>query len=119
MVSHVKQHNIQPTMTPRCHQFAFHLGNDKNLVHIPLISAWACCNAPLHFSVWNACSLNTKVLSLCNLLLSHLDLLSVTELWLTLNNSITIANLINSLKDHAVYHLPRSTLRGYEFTITQ
>ena len=101
-------------------QFAFHLGNDKNLVDIPLISAWACCNPPLHFSVWNARSLNTKVLSLCNLLLSHhLDLLSVTESWLTLNDSITIANLINSLKDYTVYHLPRSTRRGGEFIITK
>ena len=115
-----KVFNIQPTKTPHRHQFAFHLGNDKNLVHIPLISAWACCNPPLHFNVWNARSLNTKILSVCNLLLSHLlDLLSVTESWLTLNDSITIANLINSLKDYAVYHLPRSTCRGGEFIITQ
>ena len=115
-----KVFNIQPTMTPHRHQFAFHLGNDQNLVHIPLISAWTCCNPPLHFSVWNAHSLNTKVLSLCNLLLSHLlNLLSVTESWLTLNDSITIANLINSLKDYAVYNLPRSTYRGGEFIITQ
>ena len=56
-----KVFNIQTTMTPRHHQFAFHLRNDKNLVHIPLISARACCNPPLHFGVWNAHSLNTKV----------------------------------------------------------
>ena len=56
-----KVFNIQTTMTPRHHQFAFHLRNDKNLVHIPLISARACCNPPLHFGVRNARSLNTKV----------------------------------------------------------
>ena len=33
-----KVFNIQPAMTPRRHQFAFHSGrNDNNLVRIPLI----------------------------------------------------------------------------------
>ena len=41
-----------------------------------------------------------------------LDLLSVTESWLTSNDIITIADLTNLLKDFAVYHLPRSTRRG-------
>ena len=41
-----------------------------------------------------------------------LNLLSVTESWLNSNDSITIADLTNSLKDYAVYHLPSSTRRG-------
>ena len=42
----------------------------------------------------------------------NLDLLSVTESWLTSHDSITIADLTNSLEDYTVYHLPRSTRRG-------
>ena len=72
-----------------------------------------CCSPPLRFGVWNARPPKTKVSSLCDLLLSRsLDHLSVTESWLTSNDSITIANLTNSLEDYAVYHLPRSTRRG-------
>ena len=41
-----------------------------------------------------------------------LDLLSVTESWLTSNDRITIADLTNSLEDYALHHLPRSTRRG-------
>ena len=110
-----KVFNIQAAMTLRlCHQFAFHSGrNENNLVRIPLISSGQCCSPPLRFGVWNARSLKTKVSSLCDLMLSHrLDLLSVTESWLAANDSITIADLTNSLKDYAVYHLPRSTHRG-------
>ena len=42
----------------------------------------------------------------------NLDLLSVTESWLTSHDSITIADLTNSLEDYTVCHLPRSTRRG-------
>ena len=42
----------------------------------------------------------------------NLELLSVTESWLTSHDSITIADLTNSLEDYTVYHLPRSTRRG-------
>ena len=42
----------------------------------------------------------------------NLDLLSVTESWLTSHDSTTIADLTNSLEDYTVYHLPRSTCRG-------
>ena len=109
-----KVFNIQPAMTPRCHQFSFHSGrNDNDLVRIPLISNRPCCSPPLRFGVWNARSLKTKVSSLCDLMLSSsLDLLSVTESWLTSNDSITIADLTNSLEDYALHHLPRSTRRG-------
>ena len=83
-----KVFNIQPAMTPRRHQFAFHSGrNDNNLVRIPLISNRPCCSSPIRFGVWNARLLKTKVLSLCDLMLSRrLDLLSVTESWLTSND---------------------------------
>ena len=69
-----KVFNIQPAMTPRRHQFAFHSGrNDNNLVR----------SSPLRFGVWNARLLKTKVSSLCDLMLSRrLHLLSVTESWL-------------------------------------
>ena len=90
-------------MTPRRHQFAFQSRcNGNNLViRIPLISSWRYRRPP-----WNACSLKTKVSLLCDLILSHrLDLLSVTESWLTANDSIAIAELTNSRKDYAVYHL--------------
>ena len=99
-------------MTPRRHQFSFHSGrNDNNLVRIPLISNRPC--PPLCFGVQNALSLKTKGSSLCDLMLScSLDLLSVTESWLTSNDSITIADLTNSLEDYAFHHLPRSTRRG-------
>ena len=109
-----KVFNIQPAMTPRCHQFSFHSGrNDNDLVRIPLISNRPCCSPPLRFGVWNARSLKTKVSSLCDLMLScSLDLLSVTESWLTSNDSITIADLTNSLEDYAFHHLPSSTRRG-------
>ena len=57
--------------------------------------------------------------SLCDLLLSRsLDHLSVTESWLTSNDSITIPDLTNSLEDDAVYHLPRSTRRGGGLAVT-
>ena len=42
----------------------------------------------------------------------NLDLVSVTESWLTSHDSITIADLTNSLEYYTVYHLPRSTRRG-------
>ena len=72
-----------------------------------------CCSPPLRLGVWNARLPKTKVSLLCDLLLSRsLDHLSVTESWLTSNDSIIIANLTNSLEDYAVYHLPRSTRRG-------
>ena len=59
-----KVFNIQPAMTPRRHQFAFHSGrNDNNLVRIPLISNQPCCCSPLRFGVWNARLLKTKVSS--------------------------------------------------------
>ena len=84
-----------------------------DLVRILLMSNRPCCSPHLRFGVWNARSPKTKVSSLCDLLLSRsLDHLSVTESWLTSNDSITIANLTNSLEDDAVYHLPRSTRRG-------
>ena len=87
--------------------------NDNNLVPIPLISTRPFCSPPLRFGVWNARSLKTKVSSLCDLMLScNLDLLSVTESWLTSHDSITIADLTNSLEDYNVYHLPRSTRTG-------
>ena len=109
-----KVFNIQPAMTPRCHQFSFYSGrNDNDLVRIPLISNRPCCSPPLRFGVWNARSLKTKVSSLRDLMLScSLDLLSVTESWLTSNDSITIADLTNSLEDYAFHHLPSSTRRG-------
>ena len=109
-----KVFNFQPAMTPRRHQFSFHSGrNDNNLVRIPLISNRPCCSPLLCFGVWNALSLKTKVSSLRDLMLScSLDLLSVTESWLTSNDSITIADLTNSLEDYALHHLPRSTRRG-------
>ena len=98
-----KVFNIQPAMTPRRHQFSFHSGrNDNNLVRIPLISNRPCCSPLLCFGVWNALSLETKVSSLRDLMLScSLDLLSVTESWLTSNDSITFADLTNSLEDYA------------------
>ena len=44
-------------------------------------------SSPIRFGVWNARLLKTKVLSLCDLMLSRrLDLLSVTEWWLTSND---------------------------------
>ena len=109
-----KVFNIQPAMTPRCHQFSFYSGrNDNDLVRIPLISNRPCCSPPLRFGVWNARSLKTKVSSLRDLMLPcSLDLLSVTESWLTSNDSITIADLTNSLEDYAFHHLPSSTRRG-------
>ena len=109
-----KVFNIQPSMTPGFHQFSFHSGrNDNDLVRIPLISNRPCCSPPLRFGVWNARSLKTKVSSLRDLMLScSLDLLSVTESWLTSNDSITIADLTNSLEDYAFHHLPSSTRRG-------
>ena len=65
------------------------------------------------FGVWNARSLKPKVSSLRDLMLScSFDLLSVTESWLTSNDSITIADLTNSLEDYAFHHLPSSTRRG-------
>ena len=80
-------------------------------LRIPLMSNRPRCSPPLRFGVWNARSLKTKVASLCDLLLSRsLDHLSVTELWLTSNDSI--ADLTNSLEDYAVYHSLRSTRRG-------
>ena len=95
-----KVFNIQPAMTPRRHQFSFHSGrNDNNLVRIPLISNRPCCSPLLCFGVWNALSLKTKVSSLRDLMLScSLDLLSVTESWLTSNDSITIADLTIHLR---------------------
>ena len=101
-------------MTPRRHQFSFHSGwNDNNLVRIPLISNRTCSSPLLRFGVWNARPLKTKVSSLRDLMWScSPDLLSVTESWLTSNDSITIADLTNSLEDYAFYHLPRSTRRG-------
>ena len=99
-------------MTPRRHQFLFHSGrNYNNLVRIPPISNRPCCSPLLCFGVCNALSLKTKVSSLRDLMLScSLDLLSVTESWLTSNDSITIAefkiqdplaDLTNSLEDYA------------------
>ena len=71
------------------------------------------CSPPLRFGVWNPRSLKTKVSSLCDHLLSgSLDHLTMTESWLTSNDSINTADLTNSLENYAVYHLLGSTRRG-------
>ena len=101
-----KVFNIQSATTTRRHQFAFQDG----MTTILFLFRWYQLG---HFVVHHYVSVFGMQSSLCDLMLScNLDLLSVTESWLTSYDSTTIADLTNSLADYTVYHLPRSTRRG-------
>lgn len=57
--------------------------------------------------------LKRKTYFLCNLVLSYrLDVLSITETWLTGNDHFTLAALMNTLQDYSIYNLRRPFCRG-------
>ena len=85
----------------------------SNLVYIPLDSPPPNFGPPRRFALWNAHSVKTKTSSLCDLVLSHrLDVLSITETWLSGNDHFMLADLMNTLQDYSNYNLPRPTCRG-------
>jgi exonuclease III len=72
------------------------------------------CN--IKFGIWNAHSVNKKSGSICDLVISkHLDILAITETWLTAadcTDNQTIAEILNTLRDYEFYNVPRLNRTG-------
>ncbi len=115
-----KYFNIQAIcnspMVQRSRKFAYNSTRNycyNNLVQIPLESNVSNCGPRLRFAVWNARSIKNKITSLCDLIISErVDILALTETWLTGSDSFVIADLTNTLQDHDIYHLPRTNRGG-------
>ena len=103
-------------MVQRSRKFAYTCNstqNYDNLLQIPLVPNVSNYGPHLWFAIWNARSIKNKITSLCDLVISeHLDILALTETWLTGNDSFVIADLTNTLQDHVIYHLPRTNRGG-------
>ena len=58
--------------------------NSSNLVHIPLQPMTNNCAPLVKFAAWNARSIKPKTVSVCDFIISSkLDILAITESWLT------------------------------------
>ena len=68
----------------------------------------------IKLGLWNAQSLQMKSGSVCDIILSNkLDILAVTDTWLTSNgNNTSLADILNSLTDFTVIQVPRENAKG-------
>ena len=112
-----KSFKIQSIITPSeklNRKFAYkETRNINNLKNISLKSVPSSCAPRLRFALWNARSINNKISSLCDLVISeHIDICAITETWLTGNDSFVMADLMNTLQDYNVYSLPRASSGG-------
>ena len=90
--------------------------NPLNLVDVNITKPSQCCSSLIRFATWNVQSLNKKSADICDLIISnHLDILAVTETWLSeidYQNNNSVAEILNTLKDFAFYHVPRVNRAG-------
>lgn len=97
-----KSFNIQSIITPfrENHQKFASTASSRtvnNIISIPLKSARSNGGPKLRFALWNARSINNKISSICDLVISeHIDICAVTETWLTGIDCFTMADLINT-----------------------
>ena len=90
--------------------------NPKNLIQVPLVKSSH--NAPgIRFATWNARSIKAKHKStaLCDFVINNqLDLLTVTETWLTGTDkdNRAIADIKNTLPNYQLYHIHRQQKQG-------
>lgn len=59
-------------------------------------------------------SINRKAALICDLISKQINILTLTETWLSDNDNgnITLAEILNTLKDHQFVHLPCTTRKG-------
>lgn len=112
-----KIHNIPTRVTHEriVHKFTSNAQNTNNLLVIPLTkSSHSSKLGPrVRLASWNAHSIKNKLTSLCDLVISkHLDILAVTETWLTPHDDHCIADLLNTLRDYTLFHVPRISSKG-------
>ena len=68
----------------------------------------------IRFALWNAQSLQKKSGSVCDIISSNrLDIFAITETWLnSKGNNISLAEILNTLKDFKVIQVPRENAKG-------
>ena len=88
--------------------------NSMNLININIAKQASKSLPRLRLATWNAHSLNKKAASICDLIISkRIDILSLTETWLSGNNSdCNVAEILNTLQDFEFLHLPRIARKG-------
>ena len=90
--------------------------NKSNLRHIPLLpSTQLCKNSYTRFATWNTQSMKNKTTHVCDLIISErLDILAVTEAWLTGDHrdNHALADVKVTLPGYEVHCAPRTARRG-------
>ena len=82
--------------------------NLNNLVSVPILKTATVDQRRAKLAVWNVRSLRNKVGTISDFIVSnHVDILSITETWLSKHDYHTSNGLLNSLKDYDLYHRPR------------
>ena len=73
-----------------------------------------CSVIEIKFALWNAQSLQKKSGLVCDIFLSNrLDIFAITETWLNSEgNNISLAEILNTLKDFTVIQVPREYAKG-------
>ena len=68
----------------------------------------------IKFALWNAQSLQKKSGLVCDIISSNrLDIFAITETWLNgEGNNISLAEILNTLKDFKVIQVPRENAKG-------
>ena len=97
---HKAQENFQRTLSKwisrYCSRGNLFRESQHNIINIPLQIS----NSTLptvRFATWNPTSINNKVAAICDLIISnHLDILTITETWLTVSDGSTVADLKDS-----------------------
>lgn len=103
--------NKIPTCTVKC------TVNIMNHVVVPIIRDSAPNTPRVRFAQWNARSIKAKNKStaLCDFVINqHIDLLVITETWLTgtERDNRAIADIRNTLPNFVFHHIPRLHCRG-------
>ena len=76
--------------------------NFSNLNNVPLERTFN-INGLTKFSLWNARSWSKKIAYICDFIISsRIDILCMTETWVTDNESHSISTLTNSLQDYQI-----------------
>ena len=107
---------ISQRNTPKALAFETKSFVRRNLIYLkpePLLSLQTGVNSKV--ALWNARSIATKHASMCDFVISEkLDILILTETWLKgdSRDDHVIAEIENTLPDHQLIHVPRSSGRG-------
>ena len=82
-----------------------------NLIRIP--TETRCYSDIIRFEVWSAHSIEAKTASRCELVLTNkIDILTITEAWLTGDDSNHFSILLDTFQDYQYIHRPRFSRGG-------